>query len=121
MIRIVWYKISEISFKCYSGVGTVEISILTGTILGFLSKYYLDRKYIFFYRFVNLKNDFKILSLYIFMSVIATLIFWSVEVLFDQIFEVRYMRYVGAILGLSIGYTIKYVLDRRFVFVVKSH
>jgi hypothetical protein len=30
------------------------------------------------------------------------------------------MRYIGGVLGLSIGYYIKYQLDKRFVFVDKS-
>ena len=28
----------------------------------------------------------------------------------------RHMRYVGAVIGLTIGYMTKYQLDRRFVF-----
>jgi hypothetical protein len=26
------------------------------------------------------------------------------------------MRYIGAVIGLTIGYTLKYLLDRNFVF-----
>ena len=110
----------ELTFRVYSGTASLETSILIGTMLGFISKYYLDRKYIFFYRFVGIKDDFKILFLYTVMSVFATLIFWAFELFFDWIFDARYMRYVGAIVGLSIGYAFKYILDKRFVFVFRG-
>ena len=51
------------------------------------------------------------------MSGLSTLIFWAFELSFDWLFEARYMRYVGAIIGLSIGYGLKYILDKQFVFV----
>tara|TARA_Y100001934_G_scaffold97180_1_gene119998 strand:- start:5790 stop:6074 length:285 start_codon:yes stop_codon:yes gene_type:complete len=91
--------------------------MVCGVFVGFLTKYYLDRKYIFFYRFISLRDDFKILFLYILMSGLSTLIFWAFELSFDWLFEARYMRYVGAIIGLSIGYGLKYILDKQFVFV----
>ena len=111
----------ELTSRIYSGVLNLELSILAGTIFGFFAKYYLDRKYIFYYRFLGIKDDFKILFLYMIMSVFATLIFWTFELVFDWIFDARYMRYVGAVIGLSIGYTFKYILDKRFVFVFKGN
>lgn len=111
----------ELTSSLYSGILDLHVSILTGTVLGFFAKYYLDRKYIFYYRFFAIKDDFKILFLYMTMSVFATLIFWTFELAFDWIFDARYMRYVGAVVGLSIGYTFKYILDKRFVFVFKGN
>ncbi|ETJ85051.1 hypothetical protein D028_1270 [Vibrio parahaemolyticus 50] len=51
------------------------------------------------------------------MGVITTLVFWASEWMFDCWFETKQMRYIGAILGLSIGYITKYYLDKKFVFV----
>ena len=107
----------ELTYNIYTGPFALEASMVCGVFVGFLTKYYLDRKYIFFYRFISLRDDFKILFLYILMSGLSTLIFWAFELSFDWLFEARYMRYVGAIIGLSIGYGLKYILDKQFVFV----
>jgi hypothetical protein len=50
------------------------------------------------------------------MSTITTFIFWGLELLFDALFESELFRYIGAFLGLSIGYSIKYFLDIKYVF-----
>jgi putative flippase GtrA len=44
--------------------------------------------------------------------VITTFVFWG----FDYLFNSIPMRYLGAVIGLSIGYIIKYQLDKKFVF-----
>jgi preprotein translocase subunit SecA len=36
---------------------------------------------------------------------------------FDFLFGTKLMRYVGGVIGLAIGYAIKYQLDKRYVFV----
>jgi hypothetical protein len=35
---------------------------------------------------------------------------------FDYIFEDKNAKYLGAVIGLSIGYTAKYFLDKELVF-----
>ena len=54
------------------------------------------------------------------MGSVTTIIFWCTEYLFHLIFTADFMRYAGAIVGLSIGYYIKYQLDRRFVFAIED-
>jgi hypothetical protein len=39
-----------------------------------------------------------------------------VEFGFDYLFKTTEARYIGACIGLAIGYIIKYRLDKRFVF-----
>jgi len=51
------------------------------------------------------------------MGIITTLLFWGVELGFDYFFDHHLAKYAGAITGLSLGYLIKYHLDKRFVFV----
>ena len=41
--------------------------------------------------------------------------FWGAETAF-ALADVEAMRYFGAIVGLSIGYVLKFQFDRRFVF-----
>ncbi len=54
------------------------------------------------------------------MGIFSTLIFWSTETIFWLIWGTNNMREIGALIGLSLGYVIKYNLDRRFVFNKKS-
>jgi hypothetical protein len=49
-------------------------------------------------------------------AVATTIIFWGVELSFWRIWGTAEAKYSGAVLGLSIGYWIKYRLDRHFVF-----
>ena len=54
------------------------------------------------------------------MGVFTTAIFWGTEYAFHLIFTTDAMRYIGGVLGLTIGYYIKYQLDKRFVFIDRS-
>ena len=55
-------------------------------------------------------------TLYALFGILTTSIFWITEIIFWLIWETALMRDVGAIFGLSIGYFIKYKLDKAFVF-----
>ncbi len=109
-----------LSMLIYSGVYAVEISIFIGTIAGLPIRYFLEKRYIFSFQSKNIKHDGRLFILYSFMGVFTTAIFWGTEYTFHLIFTTDVMRYIGGILGLSIGYYIKYQLDKRFVFVDKS-
>ena len=110
-----------ISIRCYQGNFYVEISILIGTICGLPLRYFLEKRYIFLFQSKDLNNDSKLLALYSLMGVITTFIFWGFEFAFHKVFEAEYFRYIGALLGLSIGFYIKYRLDKKFVFVNSSN
>ena len=97
------------------------LSVLVGTGTGLVVKYWLDKHYIFNFQVSDLSHDSRTFTLYTLMGLVTTVIFWGFELLFHLIFETREMRYTGGVLGLAIGYYIKYQLDKRFVFrVVKS-
>lgn len=87
-----------------------------GTIVGLVIKYVLDKRWIFFDLERGVKNHGRKFSLYTAMGLVTTLIFWGTETAFWLIWKTEMMRELGAILGLSIGYVVKYNLDRRFVF-----
>ncbi|MDQ6985846.1 MAG: GtrA family protein [Candidatus Dojkabacteria bacterium] len=91
-------------------------SLLFGTLIGLLVKYILDKKYIFYYSTKGRKDDAEKFALYMIMGVITTIIFWGTESIFHILFDNEYSKYLGAILGLSIGYLIKYRLDSKYVF-----
>jgi len=109
-----------LSMFIYGGIYAVEISIFIGTLAGLPLRYYLEKRYIFSYQSKNIKHDGKLFVLYSFMGAFTTAIFWGTEYAFHLIFIADFMRYVGGILGLTIGYYVKYQLDKRFVFVDKS-
>ena len=109
-----------LSMLIYSRVYAVEISIFIGTLAGLPLRYFLEKRYIFSFKSKNIKHDGRLFILYSFMGVFTTVIFWGTEYAFHLIFAADVMRYIGGGLGLSIGYYIKYQLDKRFVFVDKS-
>jgi len=90
------------------------IALLVGTFVGLFLKYILDKRWIFKDTSTGIQG--KKFSLYTAMGIVTTLIFWGVETTFWLIWQSNAMRELGAVIGLSIGYTIKYGLDRRFVF-----
>ena len=90
--------------------------MFVGTSLGLISKYIMDKMYIFKYSISNLYDYSKNFSAYVLTGIFTTLIFWSFEYLFYILFNNEIAIYLGAIIGLSIGYTVKYKLDKNFVF-----
>lgn len=88
----------------------------TGTIAGLVVKYLLDKRWIFFDRATGLKAHGRKFTLYTAMGLVTTAIFWGAETAFWLIWGTDLMRELGAILGLTVGYVVKYNLDKRFVF-----
>ena len=87
-----------------------------GTLVGLVAKYVLDKRWIFGDTSTGMKAHGKKFSLYTAMGLITTAIFWGTETTFWLIWKTDTMRELGAVIGLSIGYVVKYNLDRRFVF-----
>ncbi|MDC1412613.1 GtrA family protein [Amylibacter sp.] len=97
--------------------GTVfAFAVAAGTIVGLVLKYILDKRWIFGDMSVGVKVYSKQFSLYTAMGLVTTAIFWGMETAFWLAWQTDAMRELGAVLGLSIGYVVKYNLDRRFVF-----
>ena len=102
------------------GPFTIYVSLFFGTISGLGVKYLLDKRFIFYYRTRSPGEEATKVFLYVLMSGFTTLVFWAVEISFDALFDFAAARYVGAAVGLTLGYSLKYELDRRFVFVAKD-
>ncbi|WP_310441398.1 GtrA family protein [Sulfurimonas sp.] len=105
-----------LSFLAYDGFLSLYVAMFIGTVAGLVLKYILDKKYIFFHKPKSKKDDGKKFFLYSLMGVFTTLIFWGFEIGFDAMFESQNAKYIGAVVGLSIGYVVKYFLDKKFVF-----
>jgi len=105
-----------LSFRIYQGNYDLWLAIFTGTAVGLVVKYYLDKRYIFKYQTTSIQHGSKTFYLYTLMGLITTVVFWGFEYAFNAIYQTAEMRYLGGVIGLAIGYFIKYQLDKRFVF-----
>lgn len=106
----------DLIIRTYSGAFDILASVLVGTGVGLVVKYILDKRYIFQFQARSLTHDTQTFALYTVMGLATTLIFWGFEFSFQYIFESKEMRYLGGVIGLTIGYLIKYHLDKRYVF-----
>ena len=92
------------------------LALSTGTLTGLFVKYMLDKRWIFFDARSGLRTHGRLFALYTLMGIFTTLIFWGTETAFWLIGQTDEMRELGAVLGLAVGYFLKYRLDLRFVF-----
>ncbi len=93
------------------------LAVGAGTTVGLVIKYILDKRWIFRDMSVGVKAHSKRFSLYSAMGLVTTAIFWGLETVFWFVWQTHAMREIGAVLGLGIGYVVKYNLDRRYVFI----
>lgn len=109
-----------LSFLAYTGFGSLYVAMFFGTMVGLVAKYILDKKFIFYHATIDKKDDAKKFALYSLMGVFTTIIFWGTEIAFDTLSQDPNAKYLGAVIGLSIGYVIKYFLDKKYVFIHKE-
>jgi putative flippase GtrA len=107
----------DITIRLYNGMLSMYVSIAVGTLTGLVTKYVLDKKFIFVYRASSLVDDGATFIAYSVMGLATTLIFWGTELGFEFLFGSKWLRYLGAVIGLTIGYAVKYRLDKHFVFI----
>jgi putative flippase GtrA len=100
--------------------GWFTAALVAGTLVGLVIKYLLDRRWIFYDVRTGALHHSRTFVLYTAMGLITTAIFWSAETAFWLTWRTDMMRELGAVLGLSAGYVVKYHLDRRFVFTGRS-
>ena len=105
-----------LSFGLYGGFASLYVAMFMGTLAGLVAKYILDKKFIFYYDVKDKKEDATKFALYSLMGVFTTIIFWGTEIAFDALSQDPNAKYLGAVIGLSIGYVIKYFLDKKYVF-----
>ena len=91
-------------------------AVVVGTALGLVVKYVLDKRWIFADMSTGLRAHSRQFSLYTAMGLVTTAIFWATETAFWTLWDSHLAREIGAVLGLAVGYIVKYQLDKRFVF-----
>ena len=105
----------EVVFR-QSPFASLPLAILAGTVAVFVVKYLLDKRWVFSDNYTTHRDELRKVSLYGLFSVFTTLIFWVFELAFWTIWGTDVAKYAGAVLGLAIGYAVKFSLDRSFVF-----
>jgi putative flippase GtrA len=94
----------------------VVLGMLAGTAVGLVSKFILDKLIVFRQRGGTAPQIAGRFALYSVFGAVTTAIFWGTELLFVRFWDAEAARYVGGALGLTAGYTLKFILDSRFVF-----
>ncbi|MFT7594153.1 MAG: putative flippase GtrA [Paracoccaceae bacterium] len=92
------------------------LALLSGTGVGLLLKFILDKRWVFYDAVQSARAETGKFGRYTLTGIGTTLLFWGAETGFWLIWQTDMMREAGAILGLSVGYVVKYNLDKRFVF-----
>jgi putative flippase GtrA len=105
-----------LSLVVYDGYGSLFLAMCSGTGAGLICKYVLDKKFIFYHKPESKTQDAKKFLSYTLTGGFTTFIFWGTEIWFDWFFDHEAAKYVGAVIGLSIGYVTKYFLDKKYVF-----
>ncbi|MEL7283660.1 MAG: GtrA family protein [Pseudomonadota bacterium] len=106
-----WLIVSLLGNTAY----VVYASVLIGTAVGLVAKFLMD-KFLIFRDPAAGRQAVTQVSLYLATGIFTTIVFWAIELAFHYVYQTDLMRYVGGVLGLAVGYTLKYMLDSRFVF-----
>lgn len=102
------------SLALYQGPYGLWLAMAAGTLAGIVPKYLLDKRWIFDDRSAGLPAHARRFTSYTLLSVATTPVFWATELAFSRLGGEWHL--VGAVLGLALGYWLKFHLDRRFTF-----
>lgn len=108
--------VQYLALQLYAGRFSLYLAMAAGTGAGLVLKYLLDKRWIFAFRTSGPADEARRFGLYTLMGVATTALFWGTELLFHALLPQDWAKYLGGAIGLALGYTTKYFLDRRFVF-----
>ena len=101
----------------HQGPFALTVATFAGTLSGLVPKHVLDKVWVLYDRSASPVRDLRQIVLYTLLSGATTLMFWAFEPAFHWLDGGEAtLRYLGAALGLGLGYWSKYHFDRRFVF-----
>src|SRR4051794_31140468 len=84
-------------------VAGIMASVAAGTVAGFVVKYWLDKRWVFLDAYDSHAAEVRKVFVYGISSVGTTLLFWGVELGFWFIWGTAEAKYLGALIGLSLG------------------
>jgi len=103
-------------YTVFTFYNNIYVGLFIGLLFGLITKYILDKNFIFYSQTKSIFEDSKMFFLYSLTGVFTTFIFVFFEISFYYLFKNEYSKYFGGVVGLGIGYLIKYKLDKKFVF-----
>ena len=109
--------VQYIVLHIYYGDFALYIAMSLGTLLGLITKYLLDKKYIFYHIAKDNIDNVKKFIIYAFFGIFTTFLFGVFEIGFNIYIDSEDAKYIGAMLGLGVGYLIKYFLDKHYTFI----
>ncbi|MFW9991129.1 MAG: GtrA family protein [Candidatus Odinarchaeota archaeon] len=112
---IAFFAIEVLGKQLYFWFG---LALVSGTLVGFIFKFIVDKWIIFRDRLKEdetLAETGKQITKYFGFAIFTTIIFWGTEGLFYLLLGEEWYL-IGGVIGLSIGYTVKFILDRQYVF-----
>ncbi len=119
-LNILFQYITKTGLKNHFNDNIVYISqLIVGTGIGFVFKFIVDKFLIFKEKSIN--RTLKQITVYTIFAIFTTGIFWGVESLFQILFSFENRELIGGFLGLSIGYTVKFFLDKKWVFSIENN
>lgn len=92
---------------------TLWLAMCTGAAVALGLKYLLDRRYVFQAKGPATEGEFLAYAL---TGGAITAVFFAVEYVIWMIFQTATARDIGIVVGMTIGYALKFLLDRRLVF-----
>jgi putative flippase GtrA len=95
-------------------------AIMGGTLVGLIVKFILDKNFIFYFKPAIKSENSRSFIAYTGTGIITTGIFWGIELIFNAIWLWEGAKYFGAAIGLSVGYFMKFHLDKAFVFAPRN-
>lgn len=98
----------------------VFIALVIGTGVGLLTKYLLDKRWIFQFQTTSKTHEARTFTIYTVFSLLTTLVFWGFELGALWVFKSETAQMIGGLVGLAIGYIWKYWLDKKYTFVHKK-
>jgi putative flippase GtrA len=91
-------------------------SVLVGTGVGFLTKYVMEKRWVFLDPYESHTAELRKIIIYGLSGVGTTLLFWAIELGAWHLWGTLEAKYAGAALGLALGNWVKYILDKHWVF-----
>jgi putative flippase GtrA len=95
---------------------TVYAALVCGTGSGLVFKYIVDKNWVFEDQTRTLTDNSRKFAIYTATGILTTVIFWGVELTFHYAFGTHAMTVLGGVIGLTIGYVVKYNLDKHLTF-----
>ncbi len=106
--------VQRLVFVIHDGNATIFIAMTAGAVVALVVKYLLDRTFIFAMKTGPKAGEF---LRYALTGGAITLIYFVVEYIIWITYRTEAARDIGIVLGMITGYGVKFLIDRKYVFV----